>query len=364
MSIPKSANNELVFLEKAVVFGSGAFGTALAMALSKKCKEVNVWHMNQKEADMINEKEENVLFLKGVHLAKNIKYTADVDAAYRGAGVILVVIPTQFIRGFFKAHGAKMLSYVKENKVPVVVCSKGIERSTLKFPEQIISEFFPGVSLSVLAGPSFAAEVARGIFTCVSVCNRNIEEARHLQRIMTTPDRAFLCWASTDTAGCEVASAIKNVLAIGSGVASGLGMGLDARAALIARGLLEIRDMTQALGGDGSAVFGLPGLGDLLLTCSSELSRNFTVGKRLGQGETIKDIQRTSKAVAEGVFTVEPLMLLAAKLNVKLPICAQIYKVVYQGLQPKEAAAALLAGGLRDEGLPKLFNARNTHSNL
>jgi glycerol-3-phosphate dehydrogenase len=234
----------------------------------------------------------------------------------------------------------------------------------LLFPAQIISEFFPGVSLSVLAGPSFAAEVARGIFTCVSVCNRNIEEARQLQRIMTTPDRSFLCWASTDTAGAEVASAIKNVLAIGSGIASGLGMGLNARAALISRGLIEIRDMTKALGGDGSAVFGLPGLGDLLLTCSSELSRNFTVGKRLGKGETLEHIQRTSKAVAEGVFTVDPLMRLAEKLHVQLPICEQIYKVVYDGAAPKEAASALLAGALHDEGLPKLFSAKNSRSKL
>ena len=357
-------NNELIFLKRAAVFGSGAFGTALSQVLAKKCEQVNVWHMNQKEADLVNDKHENVLFLKGVRLADNVRFTADVDETYKGAGIILFVIPTQFMRGFLKAHGAKMLSYVKENKVPVVVCSKGIERSSLLFPEQILSEFFPGVSLSVLAGPSFAAEVARGIFTCVSVCNRNIEEARQLQRIMTTPDRSFLCFATTDTAGSEVASAIKNVLAIGSGISNGLGMGLNARAALIARGLLEIRDITKALGGDGSAVFGLPGLGDLLLTCSSELSRNFTVGQRLGKGETIDHIQKTSKAVAEGVFTVDPLMRLAKKLNVKLPICEQIYKVVYEKKPPKEAAAALLAGGLRDEGLPKLFNAKDSLSKL
>ncbi|KPA75965.1 putative mitochondrial glycerol-3-phosphate dehydrogenase [NAD ], glycosomal (GPD) [Leptomonas pyrrhocoris] len=359
-----SADNKLIFLEKAAVFGSGAFGTALAMVLSKKCKQVNVWHMNQKEAALVNEKHENVLFLKGVPLAKNVKFTADVDETYKGAGAILFVIPTQFMRGFLKAHGAKLLSYVKANKVPVVVCSKGIERSSLLFPEQILSEFFPGVSLSVLAGPSFAAEVARGVFTCVSVCNRNIDEARQLQRIMTTADHSFLCFATTDTAGSEVASAMKNVLAIGSGIASGLGMGLDARAALIARGLLEIRDVTKALGGDGAAVFGLPGLGDLLLTCSSELSRNFTVGKRLGQGETLDHIQKTSKAVAEGVFTADPLMRLAAKLKVELPICSLIHRVVAGQLTPRDAVTQLISRDVRDEGLPKLFNAGNTPSKL
>ena len=353
-------NNELIFLKRAAVFGSGAFGTALSQVLAKKCEQVNVWHMNQKEADLVNDKHENVLFLKGVRLADNVRFTADVDETYKGADIILFVIPTQFIRYFLKAHGAKMLSYVKENKVPVVVCSKGIERSSLLFPEQILSEFFPGVSLSVLAGPSFAAEVARGIFTCVSVCNRNIEEARQLQRIMTTPDRSFLCFATTDTAGSEVASAIKNVLAIGSGISNGLGMGLNARAALIARGLLEIRDITKALGGDGSAVFGLPGLGDLLLTCSSELSRNFTVGKRLGKGETLDYIRKTSKAVAEGVFTADPLMRLAKKLNVELPICSLIHRVVAGELTPKDAAKELISYDLRDEGLPKLFHSNAT----
>jgi NAD-dependent glycerol-3-phosphate dehydrogenase len=358
------ATSDLIFVKKAAIFGSGAFGTAMANTLAKKAKEVNVWHMNQKEADMVNEKRENVLFLKGVHLADNVKFTSDVDATYKDAGVILFVIPTQFIRGFLKAHGAKMLSYVKENKVPVVVCSEGIERSTLKFPAQIISEFFPGVSLSVLAGPSFAAEVARGIFTCVSVCNREIAQARKVQSILTTPDHSFLCFATADMGGAEVASAIKNVLAIGSGIASGLGMGLDARAALIARGLIEIRDMTKALNSDGAALFGLPGLGDLLLTCSSELSRNFTVGKRIGQGESLEEIQRTSKAVAEGLFAADPLMRLAGKLNVELPICTLIHRVIAGEINSKEAAKTLTSGGLKDEGLPKLFNFNSTTSKL
>ena len=357
-------NINLISVKKAAIFGSGAFGTALSTPLSKKAKEVCVWHMNQKEADLINGKRENPFFLEGVRLADNVRFTADVDETYKGAGIILFVIPTQFMRGFLKAHGAKMLSYVKENKVPVVVCSKGIERSSLLFPEQILSEFFPGVSLSVLAGPSFAAEVARGIFTCVSVCNRNIEEARQLQRIMTTPDRSFLCFATTDTAGSEVASAIKNVLAIGSGVASGLGMGLDARAALIARGLIEIRDMTKALHSNGAALYGLPGVGDLLLTCSSELSRNFTVGQRLGKGEPLDEIQRTSNAVAEGLFAADPLIRLAAKLNVELPMCSVIHRIIAGQIKPNDAAKHIITHKLKDEGLPKLFNFNNTTSKL
>ncbi|GET86480.1 glycerol-3-phosphate dehydrogenase [NAD+], glycosomal/mitochondrial [Leishmania tarentolae] len=350
-----SAKDELLYLNKAVVFGSGAFGTALAMVLSKKCREVCVWHMNEEEVRLVNEKRENVLFLKGVQLASNITFTSDVEKAYNGAEIILFVIPTQFLRGFFEKSGGNLIAYAKEKQVPVLVCTKGIERSTLKFPAEIIGEFLPSPLLSVLAGPSFAIEVATGVFTCVSIASADINVARRLQRIMSTGDRSFVCWATTDTVGCEVASAVKNVLAIGSGVANGLGMGLNARAALIMRGLLEIRDLTAALGGDGSAVFGLAGLGDLQLTCSSELSRNFTVGKKLGKGLPIEEIQRTSKAVAEGVATADPLMRLAKQLKVKMPLCHQIYEIVYKKKNPRDALADLLSCGLQDEGLPPLF---------
>ncbi|KAG5484185.1 hypothetical protein CUR178_07339 [Leishmania enriettii] len=351
----QAKTNELLYLKKAVVFGSGAFGTALATVLSKKCREVCVWHIKEEEARLVNEKRENVLFLKGVKLAPNITFTSNVEEAYKGAEIILFVIPTQFLRSFFKNNGGKLIAYAKEKHVPVVVCTKGIERSTLKFPAQIIGEFFPDYPLSVLAGPSFAIEVATGVFTCVGIASADIDEARRLQRILTTGDRSFLCWPTTDTVGCEVASAVKNVLAIGSGVASGLGMGFNARATLITRGLLEIRDLTAALAGDGSAIFGLAGLGDLLLTCSSELSRNFTVGKKLGEGMSIEEIQRASKAVAEGVATAEPLMRLAQQLKVSMPLCQQIYKIVYEKKNPRDAVADLLSHGLQDEGLPSLF---------
>lgn len=353
-----STIDNLVFLKKAAVFGSGAFGTAMASVLAKKSKEVKVWHMNQKEADLINEKHENVIFLKGAPLAKNIVYTADVLDTYKDAEIVLFVIPTQFMRGFLKTHGAALHAYVKERRVPVLVCSKGIERTSLKFPAQILEEYFPGVHVSVLAGPSFAIEVARGTLTHVGVSSPSIDEARHIQRIMTTADGAFRCWANTDTLGCEVASAVKNVLAIASGLVSGLGLGNNARAALITRGLLEIRDLTLALGGNGEAIFGLAGLGDLLLTCSSELSRNFTVGFKLGKGMDMDGVRKTSKAVAEGVATADPLHRLAKKLGVPMPICEEVYQVVYQQGRAGGRLRSLTDGPVRDEGLPPLVTRK------
>lgn len=351
--------SDLTFLKKGAVFGSGAFGTALATVLAKKCKEVKVWHMDQKQSDLINQKHENVLFLKGPKLAHNISYTANAEETYKGAEIVLFVIPTQFMRGFLKTHGPALYKYCKEHNVPLLVCSKGIERSTLKFPAQILEEFFPDLPVSVLAGPSFAIEVATSKLTNVGVASADINLARRIQRIMTTPDHMFRCWATTDTVGCEVASALKNVLAIASGIAGGLDLGLNARAALITRGLLEIRDLTRALGGNGQAVFGLAGLGDLLLTCSSELSRNYTVGSKLGKGMTMDEIKRTSKAVAEGVATAEPLNRLAKQINVDLPICRGVYSVVYGKTTVQEAFHKLCDGRLSDEGLPPLFNTQS-----
>lgn len=345
----------LQFLKKGAVFGSGAFGTALATVLGKKCEQVKVWHLNAGEANLINEKRENVLFLKGVPLAKNITYTADVEDTYRDAEIILFVIPTPFMRGFLKAHAKPLLEHVRANRVPVVVCSKGIEQSTLKFPAQILLEYLPGVPIGVLSGPSFAIEVAKDMLTNVTVASDDIAEARRIQRLLSTPDGMFRCWAGEDPVGCEVASAVKNVLAIASGAASGLGMSNNARAALISRGLIEIRDLTQALGGNGQAVFGLAGLGDLTLTCSSELSRNFTVGNKLGKGMTMAAIMRDAKAFAEGVATSESLFRLAEKLKVPMPLCKEVYLVVHKQKNAGDSLRDLLKLPLRDEGLPSLF---------
>ncbi|KAH8608067.1 putative NAD dependent glycerol 3 phosphate dehydrogenase [Trypanosoma vivax] len=344
-------------IKRAAVFGSGAFGTALACVLAKKSERVSVWHMNAAEARKVNEKHENVFFLPGAPLPRNIEFTADAEECATGAEIVLFVIPTQFLRGFMAKNGHIVRKHVVERNVPVVMCSKGIERSSLLFPAQILAEFLPNYPIGVIAGPSFAIEVAKGMLTNVCAAATDINMARKIQSIMTTDDGSFRCWATTDVIGCEIASAMKNVLAIASGVLKGLGTENNARATLISRGVLEIRDLTLALGGTGEAVFGLPGLGDLLLTCSSELSRNFTVGMKLGRGMSLEEIKRTSKAVAEGVATAEPLERLAKKYNVRLPICHEVYRVLYEGGNAKEAYKRLNTCALADEGLPALPRA-------
>uniref|UniRef100_P90593 Glycerol-3-phosphate dehydrogenase [NAD(+)], glycosomal n=1 Tax=Trypanosoma brucei brucei TaxID=5702 RepID=GPDA_TRYBB len=344
----------VTYLKRGAVFGSGAFGTALACVLAKKCESVSVWHMNANEARVVNQKHENVYFLPGAPLPANLTFTADAEECAKGAEIVLFVIPTQFLRGFLQKNSHILRNHVVSRNVPVVMCSKGIERSSLLFPAQILEEFLPNYPIGVIAGPSFAIEVAKGMLTNVCTAAADINMARKIQRIMTTSDGSFRCWATTDVIGCEIASAMKNVLAIASGALKGLGTENNARAALISRGLLEIRDLTLALGGTGEAVFGLPGLGDLLLTCSSELSRNFTVGMKLGQGISLEEIKRTSKAVAEGVATAEPLERLAKKHNADLPICHEVYNVLYANGCAKRSFKKLNSCKLADEGLPAL----------
>lgn len=350
--------DNLIYMENAAVFGSGAFGTALATVLARKCHHVKIWHMNANEAAQFTLNHENHIFLKGAKLPQNIEYSADVQYVVKDVSLILMVVPTQFIRGFMQQHGAALWNVISAKQIPVLVCSKGIERSTLKFPTEIIAEFFPGHPISVLAGPSFAAEIAKRKSTSVCIASSNLEEATKLQRMMTTPDHMFFCLTSTDVVGCEVASAMKNVVAIASGILSGQGMGNNARAALITRALLEIRDVTKALGGDGSAVFGLAGVGDLLLTSSSELSRNFTVGKQLGQGKTYEEIMRHSKAVAEGTTTAHSLHQILVKYNINARICNQVYKIIYEKKKVKNALHHFLGtSSLSSEGLAPLFKS-------
>lgn len=346
--------SDLRYVKHAAVLGSGAFGTALACMLAKKAKTVSVWHINKNEAHRINEARENKYFLKGVSLPTNVSFTADVEACLAGAEIVLFVVPTQFLRGFLNKNYEIVRKHVMAKNVLTVMCSKGIEKSSLLFPSQILGKFFPGYPIAVLAGPSFAIEVANGMLTNVCAAAEDIHQAREVQRIMSTADGSFRCWTTTDTIGCEVASAMKNVLAIASGAVKGLDSGLNARAALISRGILEIRDLTIALGGNGEAVFGLAGLGDLLLTCSSEMSRNFSVGLKLGLGQSLAEIQRESKAVAEGVATAEPLEHLARKYNVRLPIAHEVYAVLCEKKDVRRAFEQLSTCRLSGEGLPAL----------
>ena len=217
--------------------------------------------------------------------------------------------------------------------VPLVLCAKGIEVSTLKLPYDVVRDELPGKYsryICVLSGPSFAKEIAARHPTSVVVAAGDMDIAEKVQKQMTSPDHNFRVYTIKDVIGAEVAGAVKNVLAIAAGAVYGLGYGSNSRAALICRGLVEMTRLAERMGSDASCMRGLAGMGDLLLTCSSELSRNFTVGRRLAQGEKLADIVASSNSVAEGVATTKALHQLTRDLSVDMPLCNEVYKVLYE----------------------------------
>lgn len=324
---------------KALVVGGGSFGTALGLMLARKGTAVSIWVREQHQADLCNEQRENVKYLKGVKLPANMIFNSDILAAISDVELIIFAIPTQFLRPFLEAHRS-----IFPVGIPLIQSAKGVEVSTLKTPYEIMMDELPGKYakyICVLAGPSFAKEMAAGQVTNVAVASPNPIICNKAQRMMSSRLANFRCYASSDVIGCEIAGAVKNVLAIASGASTGLGLGLNARAALICRGLHEMTMLAKALGSSGASMPGLAGVGDLILTCSSEMSRNFTVGLRIAQGETLAQITASTNTVAEGVATAKALKELAQRLDVEMPICKQVYDVLYQDKSVVEALTLL-----------------------
>lgn len=349
-------------IKKACIFGSGAFGTALSTVIGRLPSKPSVmtYHMDADEAAMINKKRENIFFLPNCPLPETVKFTANVAEAIADADIVAIAVPTQYLRKFLISNKAILTAFFfNKPDTPIIVGSKGIEESTLTFPTEIIADVLKNVitrkNLAALAGPNFAGEIALGKFSAAVVASESIETARRVQSMLCVPNDptgtlcTFRLYASTDVIGCEVASAVKNVVAIGAGAIKGMGHMLNCRAALICRGMAELTALVDRLGGCGYCLQGLAGVGDMLLTCSSEGSRNFSVGLRLGSGESIEKIMANPRAVAEGVATARALNKLAAKANCKMPICDAVYKVLYEKADPHQLFVAITSGPLQDE---------------
>ena len=290
---------------------------------------MKVWVRDESQATAVNEKRENVKYLPGVQIPDKIRWIHDVPEAVEDSSIVLVAIPTQFIRKFAQDNRATL-----PVDVPLVLCAKGIELSTLQLPYDILRDELPGKyskNICVLSGPSFAKEIAAKNPTSVVVASTETGIAEIVQKHLTSVEYRFRVYSITDVLGAEVAGAVKNVLAIAAGAVHGLGFGSNTRAALICRGLVEMTRLAEKMGSDASCMKGLAGIGDLLLTASSELSRNFMVGKRLAGGETLEQILQSSVTVAEGVATTKALYELSRKLDVSMPLCEEVYKVLYEG---------------------------------
>ena len=319
------------------VVGAGAWGTALAHVLAVAGNEVRIWCFEPEVATDLNSRHENGLYLPGCKVDSSILATSDLRQAVEGARIVVSVSPSQVVRSVM-AEAAPFLS----RDAVIVSASKGIETSTLKLMHEVLGEVLPHheEALAVLSGPSFAAEVARGMPTAVSIACRDPEAAVLLQKAFTCP--FFRIYTLDDMVGVELGGALKNVIALGAGIADGLGFGHNSRAALITRGIAEIGRMGRSMGANPITFLGLSGIGDLVLTCTGELSRNRAVGMRLGRGEKLDDILCSMKAVAEGVKTCRAVNDLAAGHGVDMPISRKVCEILYEGKDPKLAVAELM----------------------
>ena len=320
------------------VLGAGSWGTALANLLAKKEHDVLVWSYEADVAGTINDAHENTKYMKGVALDHHMKATTDVNAAVRDADVILNVTPAQHVRKIL----TQAAPLIRPDAL-IVSASKGIETATLQTMAEVVQEVVTtpaGAKAAFLSGPSFALEVAREQPTAVAMASHDREAAERAQDLFQAP--YFRVYTNSDVTGVELGGSIKNVMAIAAGMASGLGLGHNTLAALITRGLAEMARLGVALGADPLTFSGLAGMGDLILTCTGDLSRNRSVGIALGQGKSIDEILGGMYMVAEGVETTRGVHALAERTGIEMPIVAQVHAVLFEGSTAREALENLM----------------------
>jgi len=327
------------------VVGAGSWGTALANLLALKGYRIDHWVFEPEVKEQMAVERENRMFLPGISLHANLLPTNDIETAVSRKDLVLIVVPSHVMR----VNTAKMAGYLSADTI-VVSASKGIENDTYLTMTGILAQTLPEIparNLAVLTGPSFAKEVARKVPTVVTAAAIDLEVAEVVQAIFSSP--YFRVYTSTDVIGAELGGAVKNVIAIAAGIIDGLGLGLNTRAALITRGLAEIRRLGLELGAKFGTFAGPSGVGDLILTCTGDLSRNHTVGKKIGEGATLKQILDEMHMVAEGVKTAKSVYNLSRKLNVDMPISHGIYGILYKDLNPMEVLGQLMARDLKHE---------------
>jgi len=328
-------------MKTAGVLGGGAWGTALAQTAVRAGLEATLWAREPEVVAGINGAHENALFLPGVALSPKVTATGAL-ADLAECDLILATVPAQHLRSMLQ----QFAPYCCAAK-PVVLCSKGVEAGSLKLMTEVLEETIPAAAPAVLSGPSFAAEVGRGLPTAVTLAAADANLARRLAEALATP--TFRPYAATDMIGAEAGGAIKNVLAIACGVVEGRQLGRNAHAAVITRGFAELTRLALALGGQAETVAGLCGMGDLVLTCSSAQSRNMTVGLALGRGETLAQALSGKLSVAEGVASAPAVRDLARRLGVETPIADAVAAVLAGELGVDDAIGALLARPLKSE---------------
>ena len=327
------------------VVGAGSWGTALANLLGTKGFSVDLWVFEEEIKKQILEAGENAVFLPGFKLSSNLSPSNDLAQVVSDKDVVLVVVPSHVVR----QTTLNMAGHLAKDTI-LVAASKGIENKTHLTMTGVMQETLadiPSIRLAVLSGPSFAREVAANLPTVVTVASEDADVASQVQQVMASP--YFRVYTSEDVIGVELGGSLKNVIAIAAGVIDGLQLGLNTRAALITRGMTEIRRLGLKMGANPRTFTGLAGFGDLILTCTGDLSRNHTVGQKIGQGKKVKDILGNMRMVAEGVKTAKSVYNLSRKLKVEMPISHETYRILYEDLSPKEAVMKLMTRDLKQE---------------
>lgn len=329
-------------MTKISVIGAGAWGTALAQTYAKAGHQVTLWVREESLAQTMIESNRNASYLPDIDLDPRLAMTTDITVAVQ-ADVILNVVPAQYIR-----QNLQLLAPLLRDKQPVVICAKGIEIASHSLLSDVFAEECPKAKLAFLTGPNFAGEIASGLPSASTLACADAEVGGYLQEALTAKNlRLYL---TSDIIGAQVAGAIKNVIAIACGIASGLGLGESARAALVTRGLAEMSRLTVALGGDRTTLMGQCGVGDMMLTCSSMKSRNFSCGVALAQGQTMDQIVASRNSVTEGISTAKAAIYLMDQYKVDMPIVRNVYACLYEGLSVQDAVTAILNRPARMEG--------------
>lgn len=337
-------------MENIVVLGGGSWGTALANLLANKGYKVVTWLRNKEQSDYINKYKENKKYLPGVKLSGNLEMTTDLDIV-KEAQIIISAIPTQNCREVFK----QIKSKVKKNSI-IVNVSKGLEVGTLFRISEIVSQELPNLRYCVLSGPSHAEEVGREIPTTVVASSQLREVAEKIQDIFMT--NRFRVYTNPDVIGVEIGGALKNIIALGAGISDGFGYGDNTKAALMSRGFIEIAKLGIKLGASGTTFSGLSGIGDLIVTCTSEHSRNRRAGILMGQGYTASKATEKVGMVVEGIKTTKAAYEISKKYNVDMPITTQLHKIIFEDFSVEQALENLMTRSKKHE-LEEILNNKS-----
>lgn len=329
-------------MKKMCVLGAGSWGTALAIVLANNNYEVSLWTLNETQKNEINLNKTNNKYLPGIKIPKNIISTCDIGSAINGSEIIVLAVPSQAIRGLC----SKMNQYVNSDQI-IVNASKGLERDTGLRISSVVSEEINNSKFAVLSGPSHAEEVALSLPTTISVSSSDKDISEKVQLIFNNQN--FRVYTNPDLTGVELGGTLKNIIAFGAGICDGVGYGDNTKSALITRGLTEIKRLGIALGAKADTFSGLSGIGDLIVTCTSEHSRNRKAGILIGQGKSLSETLNEVQMVVEGIVATEVAYKLSLELEVDMPITKAIYSVLYENIPARDAVKKLMNRDTKSE---------------